>query len=295
MHWLERMSQRTYHWKPSVVDWLAFIKGIHNFKKGLQVCDLEGEAWNDGIIANLREHVHREVEMHGQEGTSNSARTLYKVEGKIICSLKGGRIGIQYDTAFEGEQFESYYVVLASRSFLEKMFVSEHTIPFFLPLQETEKLYLSSSATKFIDCMGEYIQGFVSRREQIRSFRELNASAIRHISHSLPCDVIEFMVEEQNCKVTVSLAYEFLSSDLPTRTKVLAWPPILPKGVGRLADRRGSRPRNTPYSLAYAEESLKRNPLPYGYEKILDDINTTFGQLLSTTGVLALPSTEELK
>lgn len=252
---------------------------------------VEDEAWNDGIIATLREHVHRDV--GGQEGINDSLRTLYEVDSKIICGLRGGRIGIQYNTSFSGESFESYYLVLASRSFLEKMFVSEHTIPFFMPLRELEKLHLSSSATKFIDCIGELLQGYVSRREQIRLFKDLKANKIRHMSHSVPSDVAQFMVEEQNCKVTVNLGYE-LSSELPTRTKVLAWPLSSHTGINRIG-RRASKPKATSYSLAYAEDSLKRNLLHHAFEEIVQNLSTTLRQILPTVSATPVPATEVLK
>lgn len=45
-----------------------------------------------------------------------------------------------------GEPCDLYHCVLESKSFLEKMTVSEHTLPFFLPLREAENDLLSSNA-----------------------------------------------------------------------------------------------------------------------------------------------------
>lgn len=47
---------------------------------------------------------------------------------------------------FVGEPCEIYHCVLESKSFLEKMSVVEHTIPFFLPIREAENDLLSSDA-----------------------------------------------------------------------------------------------------------------------------------------------------
>jgi len=47
---------------------------------------------------------------------------------------------------FLGEICEFYHCVLESKSFLEKMTVLEHTVPFFLPIRETENDLLSSNA-----------------------------------------------------------------------------------------------------------------------------------------------------
>lgn len=45
-----------------------------------------------------------------------------------------------------GETYEVYHCVLESKSFLEKMTVLEHTIPFFLPLRDLENDLLCSNA-----------------------------------------------------------------------------------------------------------------------------------------------------
>lgn len=86
--------------------------------------------------------------------------------------------------------------MLESKSFLEKMTVLEHTIPFFLPLREAENDLLSSNAMvrlvardiflgliflgyypfsvlllfsfqRFIDYIGELLQAYVDRKEQV--------------------------------------------------------------------------------------------------------------------------------
>lgn len=94
--------------------------------------------------------------------------------------------------------------MLESKSFLEKMTVIEHTVPFFLPIREAENDLLSSNAMvrsfayiffyyflslnnydicsiskpvsyrfltmffqKFIDHVGELLQAYVDRREQV--------------------------------------------------------------------------------------------------------------------------------
>ncbi|MCH96408.1 centromere protein O, partial [Trifolium medium] len=85
----------------------------------------------------------------------------------VICCLEGARIGIQYETSFAGEHCEFYHCVLESKSFLQRMTVLEHTVPFFLPIRETENDLLSSNAMKFIDHVGDLLQAYVDRREQV--------------------------------------------------------------------------------------------------------------------------------
>ena len=102
---------------------------------------------------------------------------------------------------FSGEPCEIFHCVLESKSFLEKLTVIEHTIPFFLPIREAENDFLSSNAMvglsllcysactpflvlssmlyvsscmlhfqKFIDYVGALLQSYVDRREQVKLF-----------------------------------------------------------------------------------------------------------------------------
>lgn len=53
---------------------------------------------------------------------------------------------IIYVYLLAGEPCELYHCVLESKSFLEKMTVIEHTVPFFLPIRDAENDLLSSNA-----------------------------------------------------------------------------------------------------------------------------------------------------
>ncbi|XP_022885917.1 uncharacterized protein LOC111402093 isoform X3 [Olea europaea var. sylvestris] len=121
---------------------------------------LDGEQWNDGLLATVRERVHMEAERKASQLSGDTTAL------PTICCLEGARIGIQYETSFAGEPCDPYHCVLESKSFLEKMTLLEHTVPFFLPIREAENDFLSSNAMKFIDHVGDLLQAFVDRREQ---------------------------------------------------------------------------------------------------------------------------------
>lgn len=91
----------------------------------------------------------------------------YRLPGKVIRGMQGGRICIRYDAAYEDEKLESYYCVLTSSLAHDKLHVSEHSIPFFLPLRELEKAHLATSPKIFIDLVGDVLQAYTSRREQV--------------------------------------------------------------------------------------------------------------------------------
>ncbi|PRQ27404.1 putative centromere protein O [Rosa chinensis] len=234
---------------------------------------LDGEQWNDGLLATIRERVHMEVDrkaMARDVSTLHSPhfqeRITYKVGDKVICCLEGARIGILYETSYAGEPCDIYHLVLESKSFLEKMTVLEHTIPFFLPLREAENDLLSSNAMKFIDHVGELLQAYVDRKEQVRLVKELYGNQIKEIHCSLTYHLILFAIADFGCKVIVKLKYADLVSVLPTNVSVVAWP---------IQIRRFSLNTSTmntlegPTCLLYAEDALRTMSLPEAYAEIV--------------------------
>ncbi|EEF46784.1 conserved hypothetical protein [Ricinus communis] len=241
---------------------------------------LDGEEWNDGLLATIRERVHMEADRKAMPADPNTVPSnhaeeniTYRAGNKVICCLEGARIGIQYETSFAGEPCELYHCVLESKSFLEKMTVLEHTIPFFLPIREAENDLLSSNAMRFIDYIGELLQAYVDRREQVRLIKELYGNQIGELFHSLPYHMIEFVLDDFDCKVTVSLRYADLILVLPTRVRVFAWPINQFKKNGAF----GSQP--SPARLSYAEDALRTMSLPEAYAEIVLNLPRAIQQI----------------
>ncbi|KAL6639829.1 hypothetical protein ACP70R_022651 [Stipagrostis hirtigluma subsp. patula] len=241
---------------------------------------IDDEQWNDGLLATIREKVHMEADRKAMSNQMNVSadpqfqpRTTYRIRNKVIYCLDGARIGIQYETFFAGEPCEIFHCVLESKSFLEKMTVIEHTIPFFLPIREVESDLLSSNAIKFIDRLEEILQAYIDRREQVRLVKELYGNQIGELYHSLPCNVIEFVLEDFECKVTVSIRYSDLLMTLPSQARVLAWPLRSSKRISVTDYRSGaSDAQPAPFRLSYAEDALKTLCLPEAYADIVLDL-----------------------
>ncbi|KAL8130465.1 hypothetical protein V2J09_019620 [Rumex salicifolius] len=199
-------------------DKMIFERLQKEFEAARSSQDEEGDEWNDGLLATIRERVHMEAEQKliipGDTNTQSTpflSKVTYRVgTTKIICCLEGARIGIQYDTSFA-------------------------------------------------DHIGELLQAYVDRREQVRLMRELYGNQIGELYHSLPYHMID--------KVTVSLRYADLLSVLPTRVKVLAWPlncpskDLITSQTNKNAS--GVFPIHLiPARLSYAEDALQTMSLP---------------------------------
>lgn len=263
------------------------------YSKTREIC-LDGEEWTDGLLATIRERVHMEVESRAVQlpGDPRSSprsplaeKITYKVGTKMLCCLDGARIGIRYEALFGGYVREYYHCVLESKSFLEKMTVLEHTVPFFLPIREAENDFLSSNAIKFIDHVGELLQAYVDRREQVRLIKELYGNQLRELYYSLPYDMVEFMLDDCECKITVSLRYPNLLSILPTGVSVLAWPVNASKKSSSAEKmRKGngvSENQEVPVRLTYAEDALRAMSLPEAYAEIVLNLPEELSELNS--------------
>nr|GMD33524.1 centromere protein O [Ipomoea batatas] len=211
-------------------------------------------------------------------------KVTYKIGNKVICCLEGARIGIQYETSFAGETCELYHCVLESKSFLEKMTVIEHTVPFFLPIREAENEFLSSNAMKFIDHVGDLLQAYVDRREQVRLIKELYGNQLGQLYHSLPYHMIEFVLDDFDCRITVCLRYADLVSTLPTGVSVVAWPAQHSKKSSNFiaSTRKGNYP--VPERLTYAEEALRTMSLPEAYAEIVLNLQQALGDVFVPEG-----------
>ncbi|XP_077214941.1 centromere protein O isoform X2 [Tasmannia lanceolata] len=285
-----------------------------------EIC-LDGEQWNDGLLATIRERVHMEADRKAMLGNESipdphfHGKITYKVGTKVICCLEGARIGIQYETSFAGDPCDIYHCVLESRSFLEKMSVIEHTVPFFLPIREAENDFLSSNAMKFIDYIGDILQAYCDRREQttslhynngapavflkpknslntctrrslcitkVRLIQELFGNQIGELYHSISYDRVEFVLDDSDCKVTVSLRYTDLVTVLPTRIRVLAWPLHSSKRRATAAIGKGSGEtiaQSIPTPLSYAEDALRTLSLPQACTEIILNLPQALQQI----------------
>lgn len=238
-------------------------------------------------LLNLIDQVHMEADRKAMANQVNvpadlplQSKTTYRIRNKVIYCLDGARIGIQYETFFAGEPCEIFHCVLESKSFLEKMTLIEHTLPFFLPIRELESDLLSSNAIKFIDHLEEILQAYIDRREQVRLIKELYGNQIGELFHSLPYNVIEFVLEDFECKVTVSIRYSDLLLTLPSQARVLAWPLRSSKRISTRSSS-ASAAQPVPFRLPYAEEALKTLCLPEAYADIVLDLPHALKRIFS--------------
>lgn len=249
---------------------------------------LEAEEWNDSVIKELQKRIYDsdaalsmedDQEMNEPfEGKEDAENLTLLVNHKVIRGVKGRHIAIRFDTTFEEKKFESYYCVLKSSSPMDKLHVIEHSIPFFLPVRELEKQHLGNSPKLFIDYIGNVLQAYVSRREQVNKLKKRRGELIGELYHSLSYTLIEIMLKQPQWQVGMSLAYHNLDSELPTQSTITTWPlttDLISQAV--IKPGRAVQKNSTAFRLPKAEAFLRTMPLPQGCEELLADLRDTLG------------------
>ncbi|GAA0175548.1 hypothetical protein LIER_28697 [Lithospermum erythrorhizon] len=152
------------------------------------------------------------------------------------------------------ENLVSYIIVCwRANRFLKRWIVLEHTAPLFLPLCEVENELLSTNAMKFIDHVGDLLQAYVDRRKQVRLIKELYGNQIKELYHSLPYQMVEFVLDDFDCKE--------------------------PSWLHDLINDKGTDPLGShciPIRLLYAEDALRTMSLPQAYAEIVLNLPQAF-------------------
>ncbi|CAG8595540.1 16564_t:CDS:2, partial [Dentiscutata erythropus] len=134
----------------------------------------------------------------------------YRLTGKTIFSLKENRVGLRFETFYGGKYREPYYVILSQNEENGQLGIFKHTIPHFIPLNELESDYLNKDIDKFINSLDDYLQAFVTRREEARIMQQ--DVGVTNLRSNNAYNSIEFSVSV----LEFSLAYEDLKLTTPT-------------------------------------------------------------------------------
>ncbi|XP_066385373.1 uncharacterized protein [Miscanthus floridulus] len=244
---------------------------------------IDDEEWNDGLLATIREKTRSVWRLIGRPWPT---KLMFQ---QIFHFNQGLHIGLEIRLSIAwmerglaySEPCEIFHCVLESKSFLEKMIVIEHTLPFFLPVRELESDLLSSNSIKFIDHLEEILQAYIDRREQVRLIKELYGNQIGELFHSLPYNMIEFVLEDFECKVTISIRYSDILQTLPSQARVLAWALHSAKRISTRSSS-ASAAQPVPFHLSYAEEALKTLCLPEAYADIVLELPHALKRIFSS-------------
>ncbi|CAI2180933.1 12032_t:CDS:2, partial [Funneliformis geosporum] len=208
--------------------------GIEKLKKDLQRLERERDE-KKLIFDNLKksrslrdiidkENVDENVTMTQDEFQEHEREyeeilNAYRLSGITIFSVKGNRTGIRFETFYRAKYREPYYIIL-EQSQDDQLSVFRHTIPHFIPINELEATYMNKDLRKFANIIGDYLQSFVTRREELNTLLESGKATEPKANHAY--SVIEFTIplKDSTTLVEVNLTYDDLKSPHPTNAVI---------------------------------------------------------------------------
>ncbi|RIA99436.1 Cenp-O kinetochore centromere component-domain-containing protein [Glomus cerebriforme] len=149
---------------------------FENSKKSHSLRDvIDKENVDDNITMNqseLQDHMIKEMLQDNKEREYEEILKAYRLTGKTIFPVKDDRIGLRFETFHGAKYHEPYYIILNQNQENEQLNVFRHTLPHFIPLDELEATYLNKDMHKFANEIGDYLQAFVTRREEFNTLIE---------------------------------------------------------------------------------------------------------------------------
>ncbi|XP_061415903.1 centromere protein O [Lethenteron reissneri] len=143
---------------------------------------------------------------------------LYSLAGITAQPIwEKGTVIFTLGTAFGGEYYESYYVEVKKQ---DPPRLLRHSFPQFVPLKELTEKHLAKNLQHFIWVLGDYLNAFVARREQVeRTKSKFSDMLVGSFSHNAAITTMHFKYrftfEEQNFVVAARLEYSSLLRVLP--------------------------------------------------------------------------------
>ncbi|XP_022103635.1 centromere protein O-like [Acanthaster planci] len=145
----------------------------------------------------------------------------YRLSGVTVTSVSDRRVRLRWETFYQGEYHEPYYMELEFKGHLQ---VYRHTLPHFLPLTSIAEAHLNEDLTCFVDEIGDLLNAYVSRQQQVAQLKvDHSPTIIDGIHHSQSLDYIQITLlpsERSARQLKVDLYYDDLHATRPTKVHV---------------------------------------------------------------------------
>jgi len=147
---------------------------------------------------------------------------LQRMTGRTIFSLSNGYVGIRLETFYSSKFREPFYLLISQETRDDELRIAKHTIPHFIPLRELEKKFLNVDMDSLLHVLEDYVQAFVSRREQIIEIMQYleKTPAIKVTCDDAAKSMVSIVANVGNGVIRVSMRYEDMRSEFPTQVEV---------------------------------------------------------------------------
>jgi len=141
--------------------------------------------------------------------------------GYTLFEHENKELALRLETCFEGKYYEHYHIFLDVDKTNSKLKISHHTIPYFIPLDRVQKKYLNTNMKAFIQLVSDYLNCFVSRREQLVQLQERENVFFNALQTSNASDFTTIEVVHRDRKYHMQLTYENLLTTYPSQVEIV--------------------------------------------------------------------------
>ncbi|KNC49538.1 uncharacterized protein AMSG_05566 [Thecamonas trahens ATCC 50062] len=200
---------------------------------GAEVVAGAGEGEGEGglvkaVEGDALEKLQDDVAQRVGERADEDLLQAYRLAGKSVFPVGDDKLGIRFETFYQGAFFESYFVILALDEEAGKPpSVFRHTLPHFLPLDAVASEFLGKSVATFIEKVSDLLHAFVARREHVRVLQEMHGELVSNVATTLAFDVVQFTGvvpsgdgDTAGAQAEFQIVYDKLDDELPSRAAV---------------------------------------------------------------------------
>ncbi|XP_033646514.1 centromere protein O-like [Asterias rubens] len=145
----------------------------------------------------------------------------YRLSGVTVTTVSDKRIRLRWDTFYSAEYYEPYYMELEFKGQLQ---VYRHTLPYFMPVADIAERWLNDDMRHFVDEIGDMLNAFVSRRQQVNKLKRDHKKCIHEdMTHNQSFNCVQLTLLPSNKRtssVYIEIFYDDLKTALPTRVQL---------------------------------------------------------------------------
>ncbi|XP_078584632.1 centromere protein O-like [Branchiostoma floridae x Branchiostoma japonicum] len=145
-------------------------------------------------------------------------KEAYSFAGISMIRESESCVSVTWGTFYSGQYRESYQAQILVSHTLK---IGQHTLPAFLPLEELSFAHLNSDLKRFLWAVGDHLNAFVSRREQLAQAKTSYSDLLQgDVEASAGFDVLKLTLRAEEQQYHTTLTYKDGLNTRPTTVVV---------------------------------------------------------------------------
>jgi hypothetical protein len=165
-------------------------------------------------LRDISENAVDQIPKQAKKRKLGETKSAYMIAGNTLLYREDEQIALRFETFFNGKFYEHYYIFLDFDSNNERVLIHRHTIPFFIPLDDIQKKYLSTNLKLFMEKINEYLNSYTARREQVNQLAQCASPSleVQNVKMSRAADHIVVKASHNDREILIKLMYNLLET-----------------------------------------------------------------------------------